>query len=92
MNLKNYFLTMLFFVSFSAFAQTYEVNGNVTDESNDALPGVSVLVKGTTNGTQTDFEGNYLLNVSQGDVVVYSFVGLKTRKLLWMVHLLLTLL
>jgi iron complex outermembrane receptor protein len=71
---------MLFFVSFSAFAQTYEVNGNVTDESNDALPGVSVLVKGTTNGTQTDFEGNYLLNVSQGDVVVYSFVGFEDKK------------
>jgi iron complex outermembrane receptor protein len=80
MNLKNYFLTMLFFISFSAFAQMYEVNGNVTDESNDALPGVSVLVEGTTNGTQTDFEGNYLLNVSQGDVVVYSFVGFEDKE------------
>ena len=80
MNLKNYFLTMLFFVSFSAFAQTYEVNGNVTDESNDALPGVSVLVKGTSNGTSTDFEGNYLLNVSQGEVVVYSFVGFEDKE------------
>jgi iron complex outermembrane receptor protein len=81
MNLKNYFLTMLFFVSFSAFAQTYEVDGNVTDGTNDPLPGVSVLVKGTTNGTTTDFNGAYSLNVSNGDVLVYSFVGFENKEI-----------
>ena len=80
MNLKNYFLTLLFLVSFSAFAQTYQVDGVVIDGNNDTLPGVSVLVKGTTNGTTTDFEGKYLLNVSQGDVVVYSFVGFEDKE------------
>ena len=79
MNLKNYFLAMLCLVSFTAFAQSYQVSGVVTDNGGDALPGVSVLVKGTTNGTSTDFNGAYSLNVSEGDVVVYSFVGFEDK-------------
>ncbi len=81
MKLKIYFLTMLFFVSFSALAQSYQVSGAVTDDSNDPLPAVSVVVKGTTNGTSSDFDGKYSLEVSQGDVLVYSFVGFNRKEI-----------
>jgi iron complex outermembrane receptor protein len=81
MKLKIYFLTMLFFVSFSALAQSYQVSGTVTDDSNDPLPAVSVVVKGTTNGTSSDFDGKYSLEVSQGDVLVYSFVGFNDKEI-----------
>lgn len=80
MKLKIYFLTMLFFVSLTTLAQTYEVSGVVTDDDNDPLPAVSVIVKGTTNGTSSDFDGKYSLSVSQGDVLVYSFVGFNSKE------------
>ncbi|MDT0606692.1 SusC/RagA family TonB-linked outer membrane protein [Croceitalea rosinachiae] len=65
------------FVCFSAVkAQT--VSGTVSD-ANGPLPGASVLVKGTTNGTQTDFDGNYTLNDVGGDAtLVVSYIGFKT--------------
>ena len=81
MKLKNYFLLALFFVSFSALAQTYEVNGIITDDYNDPLAGVSVSVKGTTNGTSSDLDGSYSLSVSQGDVLVFSYVGFNSKEL-----------
>ncbi len=81
MKLKNYFLTMLFFVSITALAQTYTVSGVVTDDDNDPLPAVSIVVKGTTNGTSSDFDGKYSLEVSQGDVLVYSFVGYNSKEI-----------
>lgn len=57
-------------------AQT--VTGTVTDQSGP-LPGASVLVKGTTTGTQTDFDGNYTLNnVDDSAVLVFSYIGFKT--------------
>jgi TonB-linked SusC/RagA family outer membrane protein len=47
----------------------------VSDENGLPLPGVNIIVKGTTNGTQTDFDGNYSISASAGDVISYSFVG-----------------
>jgi len=44
----------------------------------DVLPGVSIVVKGTTNGTETDFDGNYKIAIKKGDVLVFSFVGYET--------------
>ena len=56
------------------------LTGNVTEKAtNLPLPGVSVIVKGTTNGTITDFDGNFTLsNLKSGDVIELSFVGFKT--------------
>ena len=54
-----------------------EVSGTVTDETGP-LPGVSVIVKGTTTGTTTDFDGNYQINANTGDVLVFSYVGYDT--------------
>ncbi len=81
MKLKVYFLTMLFFVSLSALAQTYQVSGVVTDDDNEPLPAVTIIVKGTSNGTSTDFDGKYTMEVSTGDVLVFSFVGFDDQEI-----------
>ncbi len=62
-------------------AQEKEITGTVTDESGIPLPGVSVLIKGTTSGTQTDFNGNYNLAVNLGDIVVFSYIGMTTQEI-----------
>ncbi len=67
---------LLAFVVQISFAQQQPVTGNVTDESGLPLPGVNIVVKGTSTGVQTDFDGNYSVNASQGDVLVFSFIGL----------------
>ena len=59
-------------------AQTRSVSGRVTSaEDGSALPGVSILVKGKNTGTITDAEGRYKIDVSSGETIVYSFIGLK---------------
>lgn len=62
-----------------AVQQQVKVTGKVTDSYNLPLPGVTVVVKGTQNGTITDTEGNYTISdVPENAVVVFSFVGMKT--------------
>ncbi|NER15643.1 mucoidy inhibitor MuiA family protein [Spongiivirga citrea] len=53
------------------------ISGTVTDQTGQPLPGCSVVVKGTSNGTQTDFDGNYTIDVTSGQVLVFSYVGFK---------------
>lgn len=61
--------------------QQRKVTGKVTDASGEALPGVTVLVKGTTQGSVTDFDGNYTIaDVSAGATLVFSFVGMRTQE------------
>jgi len=59
------------------FAQEKTISGTVSDETGP-LPGVNVIVKGTNNGTQTDFDGNYTLKVNTGAILVFSYVGMET--------------
>ncbi|MEO9474781.1 MAG: TonB-dependent receptor [Cyclobacteriaceae bacterium] len=66
---------LLLTLTFQSFGQQATVTGKVLDEDQQALPGVTVLVEGTTNGTVTDIEGNYSLNVSSEETLVFSFVG-----------------
>lgn len=74
--LKGVFLLCAMLVFGMTQAQT--VSGTVSD-ANGPLPGANVLVKGTTNGTQTDFDGNYTLsNVPSNAVLVFSYIGFKT--------------
>lgn len=54
--------------------------GKVTEASGSPLPGCNVMVKGTSNGTQTDFEGNYSLDIVEGQELVFSYVGFKTEE------------
>ena len=64
----------------SLYAQEYEVTGKVTDVSNDPLLGVSVLIKGTTQGVSTDFDGKYTIKVKNGDILEFSSLGMKTKQ------------
>jgi TonB-linked SusC/RagA family outer membrane protein len=77
------FLTLLLvcFVQLS-FAQEKNVSGTVTDDTGLPLPGVNILVKGSKKGTQTDINGNYSIQVSLGDVLVISYLGLKTQEVI----------
>ncbi len=58
-----------------------KVTGRVTDRTGAPLPGVSVVVKGTTNGITTDIDGNYSLSTDNASVLVFSFVGMKTQEI-----------
>lgn len=60
-----------------SFAQDKVISGTVSDEAGP-LPGVTILKKGTTQGTETDFDGNYSIQAKTGDILVFSFVGMKT--------------
>jgi TonB-linked SusC/RagA family outer membrane protein len=61
-----------------AHAQEKTVTGTVTDQDGVPLPGVNIVVKGTVRGTQSDFDGNYALQASTGDVLVFSYLGQRT--------------
>ncbi|MDR1555562.1 MAG: SusC/RagA family TonB-linked outer membrane protein [Tannerellaceae bacterium] len=73
-------LFMLLGIAFLLFpgelcAQTIVLKGKVSDLQGEGLPGVSVLVRNTSNGTVTDIDGNYSLGVSKGQILVFSYVG-----------------
>ena len=57
------------------------VSGTITDESGAFLPGATVVEKGTTNGTQTDFDGNFTLEVSLDAILVFSYIGYKSQEI-----------
>ncbi|WP_159019881.1 SusC/RagA family TonB-linked outer membrane protein [Algibacter sp. L3A6] len=75
---------MLFYVCLMSFtlanAQSITVSGLVTDTQNMTLPGVNVLVEGSNTGAQTDFDGKYSITAKKGDVLVFSYLGMKTAK------------
>lgn len=62
-----------------AFAQN-RVTGKVTDRTGMPLPGVNVLEKGTTNGSITDVDGKYVINVNKGKTLTFSYIGFTTRE------------
>ncbi|MBP9600701.1 MAG: carboxypeptidase-like regulatory domain-containing protein, partial [Lutibacter sp.] len=57
------------------------IYGTVYDSDNLPLPGVTILVKGTTKGAQTDFDGNYTIKATKGDKLVFSFIGMNTTEI-----------
>ncbi len=79
-NKLHLFLTlMLAFVVQFNFAQTKTITGSVTDDTGP-LPGVSVIIKGTQTGAETDFDGNYSIQANTGDVLVFSFIGMASQE------------
>ena len=73
----------LFFMTTLAFSQTVDVSGTVTDAGNIPLPGVNVIVKNTTKGASTDFDGLYALNeVPVNSILVFSYIGFQTEEIL----------
>ena len=80
-NLKFFAIILLMLLSTQVWGQQLQVQGNVSDKTNgEPLIGVSVLEKGTQNGTVTDFDGQFTLNVSANATIVISYVGYKTQE------------
>jgi len=76
--MRNIFLTFVaVFSCIAAFGQT--VTGTVSDVSGTPLPGVTIVVSGTNIGTTTDFDGNYSINASSGQVLRFSYIGMKPK-------------
>tara|TARA_R110002049_G_scaffold271188_3_gene448352 strand:- start:3319 stop:6153 length:2835 start_codon:yes stop_codon:yes gene_type:complete len=72
---------LLAFVVQLTFAQEKTISGTVSDNSGLPLPGATVLVKGTSSGTSSDFDGKYSIKANQGATLVYSFVGYATQEI-----------
>ncbi|EAR02126.1 SusC/RagA family TonB-linked outer membrane protein [Maribacter sp. HTCC2170] len=74
----NGILTLLLaFVVHISFAQEKTISGTVTDQDGLPLPGVNIVVEGTTNGTQTDFDGNYSISAAEGQSLLFTYIGQK---------------
>lgn len=69
------------FLSAGAFAQQITVKGIVKDSTGEPIIGANVVVKGTTNGTITDFDGNFQLSANTGEIIQFSFIGYTTQEL-----------
>ncbi len=75
-NLKLVLMALALVLSYNVQAQVVSLSGKVTDQSTgEALPGVTIVVKGTTLGTISDLDGNYSILVEKGAIVVFSYVG-----------------
>lgn len=57
------------------------ISGKVFDEDGMPLPSVNIIIQGTTIGTETDFDGNYNIEANEGDVLIFSFVGMQTQSI-----------
>ena len=74
-------VSLFILVGSTAYAQERSITGTVTGEGGEPIPGVNILVKGTTQGTITDIEGQYRLSVPEAaETMVYSFVGYQTKE------------
>lgn len=82
-HIKNFLLVAVLFVSATVLAQT-KLSGTILDETGEPLPGASVVEKGTTNGTATDFDGKFMLNAKSGSgTLVVSFVGYLNKEVVY---------
>ena len=79
-NFKNLLFVAVLFISASVLGQA-KITGEVVDETNQPLPGASIVVKGTTNGTSTDFDGKFTLEAeaNSGSIVI-SFIGFQSKE------------
>lgn len=80
--MKKIFSLLILLLSFTVLlAQEKGITGSVTDENSEPLPGVNVIVKGTTMGTITDFDGKFKINVPSGkSVIQFSFIGFENQE------------
>ncbi|WP_434036510.1 SusC/RagA family TonB-linked outer membrane protein [Formosa sp. 4Alg 33] len=69
------FMFVFSLLSGVGYAQTKVIEGTIIDDSGMPIPGVNVLLKGTTKGTVSDFDGNYEISALQGEILVFSYVG-----------------
>ena len=79
-NFKNLLFAALFLIAATVIGQT-KISGTIVDETNEGLPGASVVIKGTTNGTETDFNGEFMLTAStESGTIVISYLGFKSKE------------
>ncbi|WP_339884030.1 TonB-dependent receptor [Polaribacter vadi] len=79
-NFKNLLFVAMFFITATVLGQT-KITGTIVDETNQSLPGASVLEKGTTNGVSADFDGKFSLTAkSSSGTLVISFIGYKSKE------------
>ena len=80
--LKRFLLSMMLMaVCTIMYAQQQEITGSVVDPSGEGVIGATVMVKGTSNGTITDFDGNFTIKVSEGAILTISYIGYQTVEL-----------
>jgi len=77
---NGFLVLLLVLIAQLTFAQERAVSGTVSDNTGMPLPGVSVLVKGTKTGTQTDFDGKFSIKASSNQILVISYIGMKTQE------------
>lgn len=79
MKTKFFLPIFIFLLSSVLYAQEKTVSGTILDENDMPLSGANVSVQGTERGTQADFDGNYEISVTEGEVLVFSFVGFEDK-------------
>ena len=78
--LKNLFLSLVLMLTCTTvYAQT-EISGTVVDPTGETVIGATVMEKGTSNGTITDFDGNFKIKVEAGATLVISYIGFETQE------------
>lgn len=80
--MKHLLGALLCLMTLAAYAQEISVSGTVKDRDGEPIPGVSVVVKGTTNGTISDIDGKYTLTSAQGKTLIFSFIGMQTQEII----------
>lgn len=80
--LTDYVALLLLLIAQTALAQPRTVTGVVTDSQKFPLPGASVVIKGTTTGTQTDMDGKFSISAAPTDILVFSFIGMKPQEIM----------
>ncbi|MEM9686165.1 MAG: TonB-dependent receptor plug domain-containing protein, partial [Bacteroidota bacterium] len=76
---KRLLIALLFGIVQLGWSQTRTVTGVVADEAGVPIPGANVIVQGTTRGTTTDFDGNYTIEASDSETLVFSYLGYRTQ-------------
>ncbi|RTY71354.1 SusC/RagA family TonB-linked outer membrane protein [Flavobacterium sp. LB2P53] len=78
---NGFLVLLLVLVTQLTFAQERSVSGIVSDNAGIPIPGVSVLVKGTKSGIQTDFDGKFSIKATSSQILIFSFIGMKTQEI-----------
>ena len=79
---NKYILLLLFIIGLSGYSQKVLISGKVVDEQGVPLPGVTVLEKATANGTSTDFDGKYVIDIDINKILVFSYVGFNSQEII----------
>ena len=75
-----FYVICMTFLPFIVDAQVRDITGMVYDEKGDPIPGVTIVKVGTTEGTITDIDGKFSIDVSKGDVLRFSFIGFSPQE------------